>query len=87
MKDTTNKNSAYYKFVKFTENYLNTMYKAYNKECYISVLEVIARMYNFNDVYQIYDNLLTKYDDDHGDMLHIDMSELSKLIELDKQME
>lgn len=87
LKDTTNKNSAYYKFVKFTENYLNTMYKAYNKECYISVLEVIARMYNFNDVYQIYDNLLTKYDDDHGDMLHIDMSELSKLIEIDKQME
>ena len=85
LKETTNKNSAYYKFVKFTERYLNTMFKAYDKNCYISVLEAIARIGNFNDYTTIYKNLLDKYDDDHGDMLHITADELALLIDTDKQ--
>ena len=85
LKETTNKNSAYYKFVKFTERYLNTMFKAYDKNCYISVLEAIARIGNFNDYTTIYKNLLDKYDDDHGDMLHITADELTLLIDTDKQ--
>lgn len=80
LKETTNKNNAYYKFVKFTENYLNTMYKDYDKNCYISVLEAIHRIYNFNDSTAIYRNLLQKFDDDHGDMLHIDFDELQTII-------
>lgn len=85
LKETTNKNSAYYKFVKFTEHYLNTMFKAYDKNCYISVLEAIARIGNFNDYTTIYSNLLDKYDNDHGDMLHITTDELNALIELERQ--
>ena len=85
LKETTNKNSAYYKFVKFTERYLNTMFKAYDKNCYISVLEAIARIGNFNDYTTIYKNLLDKYDNDHGDMLHITADELALLIDTDKQ--
>ena len=85
LKETTNKNSAYYKFVKFTENYLNTMFKAYDKNCYISVLEAIARIGNFNDYNTIYKNLLDKYDNDHGDMLHITSDELALLIDTDRQ--
>jgi hypothetical protein len=81
LKETTNKNNAYYKFVKFTENYLNTMYKAYDKKCYISILEVIHRIYNFNDPDLIYKNLLQKFDDDHGDMLHIDFDEMQTIID------
>ncbi len=81
LKETTNKNNAYYKFVKFTENYLNTMYKAYDKNCYISILEVIHRIYNFNDPDLIYKNLLQKFDDDHGDMLHIDFDEMQTIID------
>ena len=87
LKETTNKNSAYYKFVKFTERYLNTMFKAYDKNCYISVLEAIARIGNFNDYTTIYSNLLDKYDDDHGDMLHITSNELAALIDVEKQDE
>lgn len=85
LKETTNKNSAYYKFVKFTERYLNTMFKAYDKNCYIGVLEAIARIGNFNDYTTIYGNLLDKYDDDHGDMLHITTDELTALIDLERQ--
>ena len=85
LKETTNKNSAYYKFVKFTERYLNTMFKAYDKNCYISVLEAIARIGNFNDYMTIYGNLLDKYDNDHGDMLHITTDELTALIDLERQ--
>ena len=85
LKETTNKNSAYYKFVKFTERYLNTMFKAYDKNCYISILEAIARIGNFNDYTTIYKNLLDKYDDDHGDMLHITADELRLLIDTEKQ--
>ena len=85
LKETTNKNSAYYKFVKFTERYLNTMFKAYDKNCYISVLEAIARIGNFNDYTTIYSNLLDKYDNDHGDMLHITTDELTALIDLERQ--
>jgi len=85
LKETTNKNSAYYKFVKFTERYLNTMFKAYNKNCYIGVLEAIARIGNFNDYTTIYDNLLDKYDDDHGDMLHMTSDEINTLIEVERQ--
>ena len=85
LKETTNKGSAYYKFAKFTENYLNTMFKAYDKNCYISVLEAIARIGNFNDYTTIYKNLLDKYDDDHGDMLHITSDELRLLIDTEKQ--
>lgn len=85
LKETTNKNSAYYKFVKFTERYLNTMFKAYDKNCYISVLEAIARIGNFNDYTTIYKNLLDKYDDDHGDMLHITADELDVIINADRQ--
>lgn len=81
LKETTNKNNAYYKFVKFTENYLNTMYKAYDKNCYISILEAIQRIYNFNDPDLIYKNLLQKFDDDHGDMLHIDFDEMQTIID------
>lgn len=81
LKETTNKNNAYYKFVKFTENYLNTMYKAYDKNCYISILEAIHRIYNFNDPDLIYKNLLQKFDDDHGDMLHIDFVEMQTIID------
>src|SRR5574344_2144077 len=81
LKETTNKNNAYYKFVKFTENYLNTMYKAYDKNCYISILEAIHRIYNFNDPDLIYKNLLQKFDDDHGDMLHIDFAEMQTIID------
>ena len=81
LKETANKNNAYYKFVKFTENYLNTMYKAYDKKCYISILEVIHRIYNFNDPDLIYKNLLQKFDDDHGDMLHIDFDEMQTIID------
>ena len=81
LKESTNKNNAYYKFVKFTENYLNTMYKAYDKKCYISILEVIHRIYNFNDPDLIYKNLLQKFDDDHGDMLHIDFDEMQTIID------
>ncbi len=84
LKETTNKNNAYYKFVKFTENYLNTMYKAYDKNCYISILEVIHRIYNFNDPDLIYKNLLQKFDDDHGDMLHIDFDEMQTIIDTDR---
>lgn len=84
LKETTNKNNAYYKFVKFTENYLNTMYKAYDKNCYISILEAIHRIYNFNDPDLIYKNLLQKYDDDHGDMLHIDFDEMKAIIDTDR---
>ena len=85
LKETTNKNSAYYKFVKFTERYLNTMFKAYDKNCFISVLEAIARIGNFNDYTTIYGNLLDKYDNDHGDMLHITTDELTALIDLERQ--
>ena len=85
LKETTNKNSAYYKFVKFTERYLNTMFKAYDKNCYISVLEAIARIGNFNDYTTIYKNLLDKYDNDHGDMLHITADELDVIINADRQ--
>lgn len=85
LKETTNKNSAYYKFVKFTERYLNTMFKSYDKNCYISVLEAIARIGNFNDYTTIYGNLLDKYDNDHGDMLHITTDELTALIDLERQ--
>lgn len=85
LKETTNKNSAYYKFVKFTERYLNTMFKAYDKNCYISVLEAIARIGNFNDYTTIYKNLLDKYDNDHGDMLHITADELGVIINADRQ--
>ena len=85
LKETTNKNSAYYKFVKFTERYLNTMFKAYDKNCYISILEAIARIGNFNDYSLIYKNLLDKYDNDHGDMLHITADELALLIDTEKQ--
>ena len=85
LKETTNKNSAYYKFVKFTERYLNTMFKAYDKNCYIGVLEAIARIGNFNDYTTIYGNLLDKYDNDHGDMLHITTDELTALIDLERQ--
>ena len=81
LKESTNKNNAYYKFVKFTENYLNTMYKAYDKNCYISILEAIHRIYNFNDPDLIYKNLLQKFDDDHGDMLHIDFDEMQTIID------
>lgn len=84
LKETTNKNNAYYKFVKFTENYLNTMYKAYDKNCYISILEAIHRIYNFNDPDLIYKNLLQKFDDDHGDMLHIDFDEMQTIIDTDR---
>lgn len=87
LKETTNKNNSYYKFVKFTENYLNTMYKAYDKNCYISILEAIHRIYNFNDPDLIYKNLLQKFDDDHGDMLHIDFDEMNLLIDVDKENE
>lgn len=85
LKETTNKNSAYYKFVKFTERYLNTMFKAYDKNCYISVLEAIARIGNFNDYTTIYKNLLDKYDNDHGDMLHITADELNVIIDANRQ--
>lgn len=85
LKETTNKNSAYYKFVKFTERYLNTMFKAYDKNCYISILEAIARIGNFNDYTTIYKNLLDKYDNDHGDMLHITADELDVIINADRQ--
>ena len=85
LKETTNKNSAYYKFVKFTERYLNTMFKAYDKNCYISVLEAIARIGNFNDYTTIYKNLLDKYDNDHGDMMHITADELNVIINTDRQ--
>lgn len=85
LKETTNKKSAYYQLVKFTERYLNTMYKAYDKNCYISVLEMIDRINNFNDPTKIYQNLLAKYDDDHGDMLHISNDELTSLINVDRQ--
>jgi len=87
LKETTNKNAAYYKFVKFTERYLNTMFKAYDKNCYISVLEAISRIGNFNDYTTIYSNLLDKYDNDHGDMLHITSDELALLIDIEKQVE
>lgn len=85
LKETTDKGSAYYKFAKFTEHYLNTMFKAYDKNCYISVLEAIARIGNFNDCTTIYKNLIDKYDDDHGDMLHINSDELLLLIDTEKQ--
>lgn len=85
LKESTNKNSAYYKFVKFTERYLNTMFKAYDKNCYISVLEAIARIGNFNDYTTIYKNLLDKYDNDHGDMLHITADELNVIINANRQ--
>ena len=87
LKETTDKNSAYYKFVKFTERYFNTMFKAYDKNCYISVLEAISRIGNFNDYTTIYNNLLDKYDNDHGDMLHITSDELALLIDIEKQDE
>lgn len=87
LKETTDKNAAYYKFVKFTERYLNTMFKAYDKNCYISVLEAISRIGNFNDYTTIYSNLLDKYDNDHGDMLHITTDELALLIDIEKQVE
>lgn len=86
LKETTDKKSAYYRFVKFTEKYLNTMFKAYDKNCYISVLEAIARIGNFNDYNTIYGNLLDKYDNDHGDMLHITSDELALLLDVDKQV-
>lgn len=85
LKETTDKDNAYYRFVKFTEKYLNTMYKAYGKKCYISVLETIARIGNFNDCSLIYDALLDKYDNDHGDMMHIDMNELDLLSNVRRQ--
>ena len=85
LKESTDKNNAYYKFVKFTERYLNTMFKAYDKDCYISVLEAIARIGNFNDYTTIYKNLLDKYDNDHGDMLHIDADDITLLIDADRQ--
>lgn len=85
LKESSNKNNAYYKFVKFTERYLNTMFKAYDKECYISILEAIARIGNFNDYTTIYKNLLDKYDNDHGDMLHITADELTLLIDTDRE--
>lgn len=85
LKETTDKNAAYYKFVKFTERYLNTMFKAYDKNCYISVLEAIARIGNFNDYNTIYKNLLDKYDNDHGDMLHITADELAVIIDTNRQ--
>lgn len=85
LRETTDKNNAYYMFVKFTEKYLNTMYKAYGKNCYISILEAIARIGNFNDCLQIYESLLNKYDNDHGDMMHIDANELALLIDVQRQ--
>lgn len=85
LKESSNKNNAYYKFVKFTERYLNTMFKAYDKDCYISVLEAIARIGNFNDYTTIYKNLLDKYDNDHGDMLHVTADDLTLLIDTDRQ--
>lgn len=85
LKETTNKNNAYYKFVKFTENYLNTMFKAYDKNCYISVLEAIARIGNFNDYTTIYKNLLDKYDNDHGDMLHLNFDDMTLLIDTERK--
>ena len=84
LKETTDKDPMYYRFVKFTERYLNTMYKAYDKNCYISILEMIARIGNFNDCTTIYKNLLDKYDDDHGDMLHIDANEINMLIDVER---
>jgi hypothetical protein len=60
------------------------MYKAYDKNCYISVLEAIHRIYNFNDPDLIYKNLLQKFDDDHGDMLHIDFDEMQTIIDTDR---
>jgi hypothetical protein len=61
------------------------MFKAYDKNCYISVLEAIARIGNFNDYTTIYKNLLDKYDNDHGDMLHITADELNVIINADRQ--
>ena len=63
------------------------MFKAYDKNCYISVLEAISRIGNFNDYTTIYGNLLDKYDNDHGDMLHITTDELAMLIDIEKQVE
>lgn len=85
LKETTDKDNAYYRFVKFTEKYLNTMYKAYGKNCYISILEAIARISNFNDCSMIYSALLDKYDNDHGDMIHIDSDEVELLTEVQRQ--
>lgn len=84
LKETTDKDNAYYRFVKFTEKYLNTMYKAYGKNCYVSILETIARIGNFNDCSSIYTALLDKYDNDHGDMMHIDSDEIELLTEVQR---
>lgn len=85
LKETTDKDNAYYRFNKFTERYLNTMYKAYGKNCYISVLEAIARIGNFNDCSSVYAALLDKYDNDHGDMMHIDVDEIELLTRVQRQ--
>lgn len=85
LKETTDKDNAYYRFNKFTERYLNTMYKAYGKNCYISVLEAIARIGNFNDCSSVYAALLDKYDNDHGDMMHIDVDEIELLTCVQRQ--
>ena len=85
LKETTDKDNAYYRFNKFTERYLNTMYKAYGKNCYISVLEAIARIGNFNDCSSVYTALLDKYDNDHGDMMHIDVDEIELLTRVQRQ--
>lgn len=85
LKETTDKDNAYYRFVKFTEKYLNTMYKAYGKNCYIGILEAIARISNFNDCSRIYSTLLDKYDNDHGDMMHIDADEIEFLTSVQRQ--
>lgn len=84
LKSHTNRKSEYTQFVLFTEKYLNRMYKAYDKNCYISVLEAIERIGQMNDPYEIYQNLIDKYDDDHGDMLHISKEQLQLLAEIDK---
>lgn len=84
LKEHTNRKSEYTQFVLFTEKYLNRMYKAYDKNCYISVLEAIERIGQMNDPYEIYQNLIDKYDDDHGDMLHISKEQLQLLAEIDK---
>jgi len=85
LRENTSKKSEYTQFVLFTEKYLNRMFKAYDKNCYISVLEAIERIGQMNDPYEIYQNLVDKYDDDHGDMLHMTYAQLERLANIEKE--
>ena len=60
------KDGEYYKFVKFTENFLNTMYMALSKPANIGILEKVARIADFNYIDAVEAKLLNHYHDHFG---------------------